>query len=695
MTEPSDVPENPEVPGQLRLDGFDESPRDAGFDLDAGFDDVDGDAADEHLLVEGRPTGGWSSPFATAGWGRVGVIVIGVVVVALAARVAGLGDRPLHHDESLDAWFSWRYLIGTYEGYDPVYHGPLRFYMTAWFYWLFGESETTARMWAALSGVAVVALVWAWRRDLGDVGTVASVILLAVSPSMLYFSRFGREDSLFLAITLVIVILLIRYVRRPAVWHPLALLCLVVAGAAVKESIFLVIFVFGAYALTLIAQELLVAGSSALAADEPADDPAAPAVRADRFDRMDGAGQRRLLLVVALVAMIIAFFFGEPIFISLGVYGAFLTAMLVAALLRARRRDVDLAAVPVLRSLVAVPAAWWAGAVAGSSLLFVALFTQFFTEFDGPGTEAAPYGAIRNGLVAGFEYWRGEQDTLRGDARWQYYLALIPAYEWLVVGLAVVGIVWVLRRPGLVGQTLVFWGVGSLAVHSWAGERMPWLVIHPLLPFVLLAGLGVQVLWERRRSVAAVPVATLLVVALGFTVWTSYQAAYVRGGEPRELFVQAGQATEEVPAWVERLELLDRLVFAEQGRHLEVAIDADVYWPYGWYLRDFPTGTYAVLEPGGPVPTQDVVFLPHWKLEGIGSQLVGYTEIPYEHRWWWVPRFAVSPGEWLRWVWDRTPWDGTEARPSELPGTLVGSVYVRDEILELERRYLPAEQAAP
>ena len=264
MNEPSDGPEVPEiteVSGQLRLDGFGEAPFDPASDATSVFEAAPDDHnADEHLLREGRPSGGWSTPFATAGWGRVGVIVIGVVVVALAARVAGLGDRPLHHDESLDAWFSWRYLIGTYDGYDPVYHGPLRFYMTAWLYWLFGESETTARMWAALSGVAVVALPWVWRRDLGEVGTVASVVLLAVSPSMLYFSRFGREDSLFLAITLMIVILLIRFVRRPAVWHPLALLCLVVAGAAVKESIFLVIFVLGAYALTLIAKELLVAG---------------------------------------------------------------------------------------------------------------------------------------------------------------------------------------------------------------------------------------------------------------------------------------------------------------------------------------------------------------------------------------------------------------------------------------------------
>ncbi len=255
----------------------------------------------------------------------------------------------------------------------PCTTGRLRFYMTAWLYWLFGESESTARMWAALSGVAVVALPWVWRRDLGPVGTVASVALLAVSPSMLYFSRFGREDSLFLAITLVLVMLLVRFVRRPAPWHPLALLCLVVAGTAVKESIFLVIFVFGAYALALIAQELLVAGSAAppvtttvgasratndVAGDddsERADADAADGTPQGWIDRFDAAGQRRLVLVVALLAMIIAFFFGEPIFVSLGVYGLFLTTILVAALLRARRRGVDLAEVPVLRSLVAVP----------------------------------------------------------------------------------------------------------------------------------------------------------------------------------------------------------------------------------------------------------------------------------------------------------------------------------------------------
>lgn len=133
-----------EMPGQLALEGFDPPP--------PGPDD--------------EPT--VAAP--TTGWRTVRNVFLVLVAVALVSRLAALGSRPLHHDESLDAWFSWRYLNGTYEGYDPVYHGPLRFYITAWFYWLLGESEAVARLLPALSGVAVVALPWFWRRDLGKIG---------------------------------------------------------------------------------------------------------------------------------------------------------------------------------------------------------------------------------------------------------------------------------------------------------------------------------------------------------------------------------------------------------------------------------------------------------------------------------------------------------------------------------------------
>ena len=50
-------------------------------------------------------------------------------------------------------------------------------------------------------------------------------------------------------------------------------------------------------------------------------------------------------------------------------------------------------------------------------------------------------------------------------------------------------------------RAFLVWGFAlSLAIYSWAGEKFAWLVLHPLLPLILLAGLGVQALWEARGT---------------------------------------------------------------------------------------------------------------------------------------------------------------------------------------------------
>ena len=57
-----------------------------------------------------------------------------LVLIALALRLIDLGDRPFHHDETQDAYFSWIFFTeGDYE-YNPLLHGPLRFYLTAGMY---------------------------------------------------------------------------------------------------------------------------------------------------------------------------------------------------------------------------------------------------------------------------------------------------------------------------------------------------------------------------------------------------------------------------------------------------------------------------------------------------------------------------------------------------------------------------------
>ena len=81
-----------------------------------------------------------------------------LVALALALRFYDLGARPFHHDESQDAYFSWVFQTDGDYKYDPLLHGPLRFYLTAAMYTLFGDSDFTARLAPALMGTSMVAL---------------------------------------------------------------------------------------------------------------------------------------------------------------------------------------------------------------------------------------------------------------------------------------------------------------------------------------------------------------------------------------------------------------------------------------------------------------------------------------------------------------------------------------------------------
>src|SRR3954452_800237 len=127
---------------------------------------------------------------------------LGLMAVALALRLIDLGDRPFHHDESQDAYFAWT--PGNRGGdfhYQPILHGPFRFYLIAAVFKVFGDSDFTARLAPALMGTLIVGMPYLLRRQIGRVAAFAAALAFAVGPTFLYFSRFSREDIYFAAIT--------------------------------------------------------------------------------------------------------------------------------------------------------------------------------------------------------------------------------------------------------------------------------------------------------------------------------------------------------------------------------------------------------------------------------------------------------------------------------------------------------------
>ena len=132
---------------------------------------------------------------ARARW-RVRAAWAGLVLLAATLHLWGLADRSFHHDEAIHAKLSWDLAErGSYR-YDPTYHGPALYYLTAAAYLVAGDSGLTARLPVAIAGIAMVWVAWSLRRRVGGRAAWWTALLATVSPLFLYYGRFQRMDVL-------------------------------------------------------------------------------------------------------------------------------------------------------------------------------------------------------------------------------------------------------------------------------------------------------------------------------------------------------------------------------------------------------------------------------------------------------------------------------------------------------------------
>ena len=445
-----------------------------------------------------------------------------ILLAGVLTRFWDLGSRALHHDESLHAYFSWLLATGQNYVHDPLMHGPFLFHMNALIYALLGASDASSRFSAALFGVALIALPILLRgeRHLGRWGALTASTLFLISPALLYQSRYIRHDIFTVVGALVLFVAIMRYIERPSRgW-------LITIGATLgflltnHEIVFGIAAIFFAIIggallwgrLRILAPLLLVSGIAAIAlvallpdaADRPL--PSIPWRSPTQDEQFDV--YRELLT--------------QPLTIALGLLT--IVTLAVAALLLHRLRDPDrrgegwvgvlFADSPPGSVAAAVRAAWddRAGASAAfiaGLVIFAVLFTTLFTNL---------YG-LASGTIATdgtLLYWLGQHDFRRGEQPWFYYLLLMPQYELIAVlfGVAativaggralLVGIGRMRPGPRFVFQTfLAIWFVGIVLALSWAGEKMPWLVIHIALPATLLAAALLGEAWERWQPVGS------------------------------------------------------------------------------------------------------------------------------------------------------------------------------------------------
>ena len=134
-----------------------------------------------------------------------------IIILTLVTRFYDLGARTMAHDEINHVVPA--YTIENYV-YDPVTHGPFQFHALALSYFLFGDSDFSARVPAALFGIGVVIFtLFAWRRYLGRVGSLCAATLFMISPYILFYSRYTRNEIFIVFWGLVMLWLFLRYME--------------------------------------------------------------------------------------------------------------------------------------------------------------------------------------------------------------------------------------------------------------------------------------------------------------------------------------------------------------------------------------------------------------------------------------------------------------------------------------------------
>ncbi|KDE56461.1 flippase activity-associated protein Agl23 [Methanoculleus sp. MH98A] len=448
-----------------------------------------------------------------------------IFLATIALRFYSLDVKLFHHDEAIHAWFSYRLLTeGTYT-YDPMYHGPFLYYVTAGIFSLLGDSDLVGRLFPALLGTLLVPLVYPIYRlgYLDKKQTLVAALFLAVSPNMVYFSRFLRNDVFIVFFTMVLLVALLYYFERHKVQYALIAGAAIGFGMTAKENMPIIVLIFGAYLLYLVWTRkvrlpkrwirdlalgaLVAVGIMAILYSSFG---AHPEVLMDGWlraiEHWTSMHQAQRLGGPPYFYILLFLLYEVPILI-LAVVGVLQFVDIPGIVSRWRERRINHAENP--------------GGTEGAE-----------TEEEAPPEAAAQP----------IEHTQGFKDRLREI-------------------LSGTGELRPIDRQKEFARFAIFWMILSLGVYAYIGEKVPWLILHQLLPMIFVA----VYMMTTKKAVVAV-VAGIFLVAMTFHV--AYTPADIN-----EPIVQV-QNSEDL-----------REVFAKIDAADKVAVATDSYWPLPWYYR--------------------------------------------------------------------------------------------------------------
>ena len=539
-----------------------------------------------------------------------------VTFTAIFLRFFLLELKPLHHDEGVNGHFLLKlFRDGVYQ-YDPSnYHGPTLYYISLAFTKIFGMETFNIRASVAVFGVLIVILALYLRRYIGSIGSLSAALFLALSPGMVYISRYFIHEMSFIFFSLAIVVGVLYFIENREVG--------IVATATCAFLLLICFFPLPFTLANLLGGNLSIRLGFFLIE-------AILVFLLMRF-LLNWDNGRPIYLVLASASCVLFFATKETAFITLG-------TMIIAVICVWIWRKIYAGFMGKVGEYSATDKRLtWSnftsnfGKSPDSILLviiaisvFIYVGTLFFSSFF----------TYQDGIKGAFEAYAFWTKTGTGDHTQSGYLGYA---KWLVkiespiLILSALGTLLALfKGNNRFAMFCGFWSFGLMAAYSIIPYKTPWLALSFTMPMCIVAGYGIDVFFSKKLLEKIVGL-ILLIGSIGVLGYQTVELNFYSYDDDTKPYVYA-HTTRGFLDLIKQIEYYSEKSGKKKDATIEIV--SPEYWSMPWYMRNYPNANFH----GSIKPVNSAEMI-------VGEEKqIDELQTEYASHYKWVGTYPLRPG---------------------------------------------------
>lgn len=501
-----------------------------------------------------------------------------IIALAFFLRLYRLDERVFHHDEAAVGYFAYKLFNEHSYTYDPSFHGPFMYYATTEIFKRLGDTVYSARFLPAILGSTMLFFLIPLRKYIGNIGMLICAFFFALSPSFLYYSRFYREDIFMSFFTLLLLVCIIKFIEsyfnmnysndrnvpRHGGYSFMRFFYIIIGAlalaslAALKENAYIIMALAFFFLILLFIREKWYVGL---------------------MGKIKCREKKKLILF----AEILFFIFLFVVFFSLYYTGNFLYI--------AGMKDAFMKAVLHWYEMHKIER------MGGPFFFYLPIMVLYELPIFIFGILGIiHYGCCENKkikiLTYSLIYWI-IVDVLYLISKTYpesspfLPVSYVPSSIIVFLPVLIYAILTVLRSKNLFVAFLTYWAMTNFIVYSYIQEKVPWLVLNPLLPLTMIAAIYLNDIIPDLKLNSRKGIITLIIIIVtsSFFVYSSVEFNFKRYTDPAEPLIQAAQPPQKYALFLDKM---NEISMQYEGNSTQIQVtDGEMETQFLWYLRHY------------------------------------------------------------------------------------------------------------